>query len=224
MQKEQLDAKFVRMNNNKDISVSIVEDDQRIRAMLVALFMQEKGFQLKSAHGSAEDALSYSFDHEPQVFIMDINLPGMDGVACVSKLRSQCTTSQFLMYTINDDDMRVFDALKSGANGYILKSSTPEQIIEALRELTQGGAPMSAPVARRVVNQFRAVPDQVIALEGLSDREQETLTLLAQGLLYKEIADQMGITTGTVKQHIHRIYTKLHVQNRTEAVNRYYGR
>ena len=207
-----------------EIEVSIVEDDTRIRAMLKELFSNEPGFRLLAAHSSAEEALQHTYIDYPQVFIMDINLPGIDGIACVSKMRLKCPNSQFLMYTVNDDDMRVFEALKAGANGYILKGSSPQQIIDAVLELSQGGAPMSAHVARRVVGQFRKAPEGSSDIEGLSEREQQVLTLLAQGLLYKEIAEQMDITTGTVKQHIHRIYSKLHVQNRTEAVNRYFKR
>lgn len=161
----------------------------------------------------------------PDVVIMDINLPGASGIDCVRQLSERSNSTQFLMYTVHDDDHRVFEALKAGANGYILKSSTPDQILEAVRELAQGGSPMSAHVARRVVQQFRPVQDRSnVAESELSGREHAVLELLAQGLLYKEIAERLGIAVGTVKQHIHRIYEKLHVQNRTEAVNRYYGR
>jgi DNA-binding NarL/FixJ family response regulator len=118
----------------------------------------------------------------------------------------------------------VFEALKAGANGYLLKSSTPDQIIEAVRELMQGGAPMSTAVARRVINHFRPAPERPDPTSPLSEREYAVLQLLAEGLLYKEIADRLGLTVGTVKQHIHRMYGKLHVQNRVEAVNRYFGR
>jgi RNA polymerase sigma factor (sigma-70 family) len=207
-----------------DIDLSIVEDDARIRAVLKELFSTEPGFRLIEAHSSAESALQYNYIDSPKVFVMDINLPGMDGIECVSRMKMKCPGSQFLMYTVNDDDSRVFEALKAGANGYILKSSSPQQIIDAVIELSQGGAPMSAHVARRVVSQFRKTPEGSSAIDGLSEREQHVLTFLAQGLLYKEIAEKMDITTGTVKQHIHRIYSKLHVQNRTEAVNRYFGR
>ncbi|MBI1267696.1 MAG: response regulator [Cryomorphaceae bacterium] len=206
------------------ISVSIVEDDNRIRAMLTDLFESEKGFLIDQVHSSGEGAIEFPYVDFPDVFIMDINLPGIDGITCVAQLRERARASQFLMYTVNDDDQRVFEALKNGANGYILKSSTPEQIIDAVKELTLGGAPMSAHVARRVVSQFRSAPTENANIDGLSDREQEVLTLLSQGLLYKEIADRMGIAVGTIKQHIHRIYSKMHVQNRTEAVNKYFGR
>ena len=207
------------------IRVSIVEDDNTIRETLHSLFIFEEGIESFSVHSNAEDALTRLHGPFPDVIIMDINLPGQSGIDCVRQLSERCTGTQFLMYTVHDDDHRVFEALKAGANGYILKSSTPDQILEAVRELAEGGSPMSAHVARRVVQQFRPVQDRSTISDGmLSDREHGVLELLAQGLLYKEIAVRLGITTGTVKQHIHRIYEKLHVQNRTEAVNRYYGR
>jgi DNA-binding NarL/FixJ family response regulator len=159
------------------------------------------------------------------IVLMDISMPGMSGIDCVRQLRPVVPDTQFLMYTVYDDDHRVFDALKAGANGYILKSSTPEQIVEAVFELHRGGAPMSTAVARRVVDYFRPVQESsAISEDALSEREYEVLKLLSEGLLYKEIAIRLDLTVGTVKQHIHRMYGKLHVQNRVEAVNRYFGR
>jgi DNA-binding NarL/FixJ family response regulator len=213
------------MNDRAPVKVSIVEDDTTIRETLHSLFIFEPGMEPFSIHSNAEDALLRLHGAFPDVVIMDINLPGQSGIDCVRQLSERCTGTQFLMYTVHDDDHRVFEALKAGANGYILKSSSPDQILEAVRELVQGGSPMSAHVARRVVQQFRPGKGASSIPDGqLSERESGVLQLLAQGLLYKEIAERTGITTGTVKQHIHRIYEKLHVQNRTEAVNRYYGR
>jgi DNA-binding NarL/FixJ family response regulator len=213
------------MKRSPVLKVSIVEDDSVIRETLRSLFIFEEGMEPFSVHSTAEDALARLHGDKPDVVIMDINLPGQSGIDCVRQLSERTTSTQFLMYTVHDDDHRVFEALKAGANGYILKSSTPDQILEAVRELAEGGSPMSAHVARRVVQQFRPVQDRVLMEDSdLSQREHDVLALLAQGLLYKEIAERLGIATGTVKQHIHRIYEKLHVQNRTEAVNRYYGR
>jgi len=207
------------------LRVSIVEDDNTIRETLHSLFIFEEDMECFSVHSNAEDALMRLHGTCPDVIIMDINLPGQSGIDCVRQLSDRCTKAQYLMYTVHDDDHRVFEALKAGANGYILKSSTPDQILEAVRELAEGGSPMSAHVARRVVQHFRPVQERsTLGDAALSEREHGVLELLAQGLLYKEISDRMGITTGTVKQHIHRIYGKLHVQNRTEAVNRYFGR
>lgn len=207
------------------LTVSIVEDDSVIRETLHSLFIFEPDMEPFSIHSNAEDALALLHVNLPDVIIMDINLPGQSGIDCVRQLSERASKTQFLMYTVHDDDHRVFEALKAGANGYILKSSTPDQILEAVRDLSQGGSPMSAHVARRVVQQFRPLQDRsAVREQDLSVREHEVLSHLAQGLLYKEIASDLGITVGTVKQHIHRIYEKLHVQNRTEAVNRYFGR
>jgi DNA-binding NarL/FixJ family response regulator len=211
--------------NRPPLRVSIVEDDNVIRETLHSLFIFEEGIDCFSVHSNAEDAMVRLGDVCPDVIIMDINLPGASGIDCVRQLSQRCTGTQYLMYTVHDDDHRVFEALKAGANGYILKSSTPDQILEAVRELAEGGSPMSAHVARRVVQHFRPVQDRSNLSDGdLSEREHGVLELLAQGLLYKEIAERLGISVGTVKQHIHRIYDKLHVQNRTEAVNRFFGR
>jgi DNA-binding NarL/FixJ family response regulator len=211
--------------NKPPIRVSIVEDDSTIRETLTALFRFEEGLELFTVHSTAEDALTRIHDSCPEVMVMDINLPGASGIDCVRQMSQRCSRTQFLMYTVHDDDHRVFEALKAGANGYILKSATPDEIIAAVRELYAGGSPMSAHVARRVVAQLRPVAGaNILANVDLSDREQQVLALLAEGLLYKEIGDRLGITVGTIKQHIHRIYEKMHVQNRTEAVNRYFGR
>ena len=207
------------------IRVSIVEDDTTIRETLRSLFIFEEGMEPFTVHSTAEDALLRLGETCPDVIIMDINLPGASGIDCVRQMSQRCTSTQYLMYTVHDDDHRVFEALKAGANGYILKSSTPDEILAAVRELHIGGSPMSAHVARRVVSHLRpAGTANKMAENGLSEREQQVLALLAEGLLYKEIGDRLGITTGTIKQHIHRMYDKLHVQNRTEAVNRYFGR
>ncbi len=207
------------------IRVSIVEDDTTIRETLRSLFIFEDGMEPFTVHSTAEDALLRLGETCPDVIIMDINLPGASGIDCVRQMSQRCTATQYLMYTVHDDDHRVFEALKAGANGYILKSSTPDEILAAVRELHIGGSPMSAHVARRVVAHLRPTGTaNTIAGSGLSEREQQVLALLAEGLLYKEIGDRLGITVGTIKQHIHRMYDKLHVQNRTEAVNRYFGR
>ena len=213
------------MMETAPIKVSIVEDDTAIRETLRSLFIFEEGMEAFTVHSTAEDALLRLRENCPDVVIMDINLPGASGIDCVRQMSQYCQRSQFLMYTVHDDDHRVFEALKAGANGYILKSSTPDEILAAVRELNDGGSPMSAHVARRVVTQLRpAKQERDNGNELLSTRENEVLALLAEGLLYKEIGERLGISTGTIKQHIHRIYDKMHVQNRTEAVNRYFGR
>lgn len=206
------------------LRVSIVEDDATIRRTLTALFQFEEGIELFTVHSTAEDALLRINEVCPDVMVMDIDLPGASGIDCVRQMSQRCGSTQFLMYTVHDDDHRVFEALKAGANGYILKSATPDEIISAVHELHAGGSPMSAHVARRVVQQLRPRGGQEDVSAELSQRERQVLELLAEGLLYKEIGERLGIAVGTIKQHIHRIYDKMHVQNRTEAVNRYFGR
>ncbi|MCB0795388.1 MAG: response regulator transcription factor [Flavobacteriales bacterium] len=203
--------------------LAIVEDESGIRGMLCELFSGEDDLEVVAAAGSVEQALDPLRSMRPQVVIMDINLPGMSGIDGVSVLRAMLPEAQFLMYTMHDEDDSVFEALKVGANGYLLKSASPAELLRAVREVLQGGAPMSAYVARRVVSHFQR-SGVAQELPELSSRENEVLMLLADGLLYKEIGSRLGIAVGTVKQHIHRIYEKLHVQNRTEAVNRYFGR
>ena len=213
------------MGTRTSITISIVEDNKIIRETLRSLFTFEEDVTLFTEHSTAEDALLRLEVTFPDVVIMDINLPGASGIDCVRQLSQRSSSTQFLMYTVHDDDHRVFEALKAGANGYILKSSTPDEILAALRELHAGGSPMSAHVARRVVAHLRPLKESNATSDhGLSEREQQVLALLSEGLLYKEIGDRLGIPIGTIKQHIHRIYDKLHVQNRTEAVNRYFGR
>lgn len=210
----------------KSITILIVEDDERIREMLRAVFIVTPGLRVIDAMDSVEEALALPTDATADVVLMDVNLPGMDGIQGVRELSQTWENSQFLMYTVNDTDDKVFEALKAGANGYLLKNSSPDQIVQAIREVHVGGSPMSMSVARRVVRHFRpnsAVQRGALGVS-LSDREFHVLELLAQGLLYKEIAARMDITEGTVKQHIHRIYGKMHVSNRTEAVNRFFGR
>ncbi|HRD53035.1 MAG TPA: response regulator transcription factor [Flavobacteriales bacterium] len=207
------------------LTLRIVEDDARIREMLVSVFVATPGMKLLGAHDSVEDAEAVQNDASPTVMLMDVNLPGADGIEGVRRLSARWPNTQFLMYTVNDTDDKVFEALKAGANGYLLKNSAPDQIVRGVREVAQGGSPMSMSVARRVVRHFRPSPAASHPLsQDLSEREFAVLEQLAQGLLYKEIAERLTITEGAVKQHIHRIYGKLHVNNRTEAVNRYFTR
>ena len=205
--------------------IGIVEDDSRIREALLAILSSETDMALEGSFANAEAALAAWTQTCPDAVIMDINLPGASGIECVQELSHRWPSAQFLMYTMHDDDQRVFDALKAGANGYLLKSAKPSEIIEALRDLLHGGSPMSAPIARRVVANLRpGKTANSIADAKLTDREHQVLELLAEGLLYKEISERLGITEGSIKQHIHRMYEKLHVQNRTEAVNRFFRR
>lgn len=211
--------------NKETLRVGIVEDDAGLRQMLERVFARQEDMVLAFAHGAAEDAIADERAERPHVAVMDVNLPGMSGTDAVRELATRWPRTQFLMYTVNEDDKRVFDALRNGASGYVLKSSSPQQLLEAVRELHAGGAPMSPAIARRIVDHFRpAASGPGVQDAGLGPREHGILVLLADGLFYKEIADRMGISIGTVKSHAHAIYRKLHVHNRTEAVNRFFGR
>jgi DNA-binding NarL/FixJ family response regulator len=204
-----------------NIRVSIVEDISDIREALCALIEQTAGFSLISSYVGGEEAVTALIRLQPDIVIMDINLPGMTGIECVRQVRNTVPHIQFMMFTVYDNDEQIFSALAAGATGYLLKKAPAHKIIEALRELYDGGSPMSASIARRVIGTFQARPPAHSTPDlGLTPREQEILDLLAKGLLYKEISDQLGTTTGTVKQQIHKIYEKLQVQNRTEAINK----
>ena len=210
------------------IKVSIVEDQEDIREGMRFLINQTSEFSCLSVYRDAEDAVTGLSMQQPDLVIMDINLPGMTGIECIRRLKPKFPAMQFIMFTVFEDSEQVFEALTSGASGYLLKKTPPERIISALKELHEGGAPMSTGIARKVIGilQERTIPQQKNPVNDfrLSPREYEILDLLAKGLFYKEIASQLLITTGTVRQHIHKIYEKLHVQNRTEALNKLQGR
>lgn len=205
------------------ITLCIVEDIDEIRRSLEHIIRQSPDCLLLETFSNAEDALVRLPELQPDIVIMDINLPGMTGIDCLRQTRSKCPKTQFMMFTIYEDSEQVFEALEAGASGYLLKNTKPEKIIAAVKELQDGGAPMTAGIARRVVHSFQR--QTMIANEQakLSARENDVLTLLAKGLLYKEIAQKLGIGFGTVRQHIHNIYEKLHVQNKTEAINKAFG-
>jgi RNA polymerase sigma factor (sigma-70 family) len=203
------------------ITLSIVEDLDEVREGLSQYLSSSDEFLMLETFQNAEDAAARLPEIQPDIVIMDINLPGMNGIECIREVKRKCKTIQFIMFTVYETDEKVFEALKAGASGYLLKKSNFSVIATALKELHAGGSPMSAHIARKVVNIFH---QQKNAIDVLSARENEILQLLAEGLLYKEIADQLKITIGTVSQHIHNIYDKLHVQNRTEAINKFLGR
>ena len=211
---------------NAPIRICVVEDTPEVQRNLRAILASADDVVLLAMHGSAEEAERAAPSITADIYIVDINLPGASGIEFIGRVREQLPDTQFMVFTVHDDDARVFEALKAGANGYLLKGSSPQELLDALRELKNGGAPMSASVARRLVEHLR--PDKkTIRPEGLvelSTRENEVLDLLAKGLLYKEIAETLFISLSTVKQHIHNIYGKLHVQTRTEAVVRWMGR
>jgi DNA-binding NarL/FixJ family response regulator len=181
-------------------------------------------FTILDTFKTAEEALHDLPRLNPDIVIMDINLPGMNGIDCIRQVKKKVPRTQFMMFTVYENDEKVFEALKAGATGYLLKNTGMIQMTDSLKELYNGGSPMSSGIARKLVTVFREQQTNQQPVEALSQRENQVLQLLSKGLLYKEIADQLVISTGTVRQHIHRIYEKLHVQNRTEAINKAFGK
>ena len=206
------------------ISLAIVEDLDEVREGLKQFISLNPEFKVLDTYKSAEEGIYEIPLVKPDIVIMDISLPGMSGIECIRVLKNKVPMTQFMMFTVYENDEKVFEALKAGASGYLLKNTGLIQMIEALKELHNGGSPMSANIARKLVKVFHEQEKNVASLESLSNRENEILQLLAKGLLYKEIADQVHISTSTVRQHIHKIYEKLHVQNRTEAINKAFGK
>jgi len=202
------------------IRVGIVEDIEDIRNAVAALLLWDEAFELVFTFSRAEEALETIPALQPDVVIMDINLPGISGIECIQQVKPQCPDTQFMIFTIYENDENIFTALEAGASGYLLKKSSMPQIAEALKELHAGGSPMSALIARKLVQRYQKPIKQNEDIGQLTNKEKEILILLSEGLLYKEIAEKLSITPGTVKQHIHRMYEKLHVSNKTEAINK----
>lgn len=208
-----------------NISVCIVEDNNDIRQALEQIIMMADGYQFSGSFISAESAIIGIPKIKPNVVLMDINLGGMSGIDCVRELKPRFPDILFMMCTVYEEDEKIFEALAAGANGYILKKTAPAKLLEAIRELAEGGAPMSSQIARKVVAAFQEKNTlSTGVLDTLSNREHEILELLAKGLLYKEISTKLGIAQETVRKHVYHIYEKLHVNNRVEAVNKYFGR
>jgi DNA-binding NarL/FixJ family response regulator len=205
------------------IAVSIVEDNRGTRESLKELLGRAPGLRCVGAHANGEQALKNIPAEAPDVVLMDINLPGMSGIECVAKLKAQMPKTQVLMLTTYEESDLIFDSLRGGASGYLLKNMPPAELIQAVEQVHAGGSPMSMHIARKVVNHFRQIKQPSSEVEKLTKREQEILALLAQGFLYKEIADQLGISLSTVRAHLHTVYEKLHVQSRTQAVVKYLG-
>ena len=204
------------------ISVSIVEDDAPVRASLARLIDSSPGCRCVSRHGSAEKALQEIPGVKPDVVLMDINLPGINGVECVRRLKPQLPATQIIMLTVYQNPENIFDALTAGATGYLLKQTAPDELLAAIQEVHAGGSPMSSHIARKIVLSFQRAPSSPAA-QSLTPREVEVLDLLAKGFLYKEIAGKTNTTYATVHTHIRHIYEKLHVRSRTEAVARHFG-
>jgi len=204
--------------------VSIVEDNEQLRGTLAKLIAREEGFECASDYADAEAALEGLPKDRPDVVLMDINLPGMNGVECVRRLKQVLPETQVVMLTAYEDTENIFNALAAGASGYLLKRAPRAELLEAIREVSRGGSPMTPHIARKVVQSFQKPAASASPVENLSEREQEVLDCLSQGFLYKEIAEKLGISYETVHTYIRRIYEKLQVRTRTEAVAKFLRR
>jgi DNA-binding NarL/FixJ family response regulator len=207
------------------ITVSIVDDESQLRQSIVTFINGSSGFRCLSAYGSAEAALQGLATDRPDVVLMDIHMAGMNGIECVARLKEMRPELQIVMLTVYEDTEQIFRALAAGASGYLLKRLNPDKLLAAIREVHDGGSPMSHSIARKVVASFQKagrIDQESPAL--LSPREQMVLDCLAKGLPYKQIADQLSISVTTIRSYLRRIYEKLHVQSRSEAVARYLRR
>ena len=199
-------------------TVMVVEDNRELREQLTAILDTAPDIRCLGAYNSAEQALPQVLEKKPDVVLMDIKLPGMSGIECVTEIKKSDPAMQIIMVTIYEDSERIFRALKAGANGYLVKSSPPDQLLEAIRDVSKGGAPMSSHIARKVVQHFHLLGPSPRETENLSPRELQVLDLLAMGFIYKEIASKLDIATETVRTYVKNICQKMHVRSRLEAV------
>lgn len=204
-----------------NLSIAIIEDEKQIREGIFALINDSEGFSCEHAFDNAEEAIKKIPSIKPDVVLVDIHLPGKSGIECIAELKPICKGTQFIIFTSFEDTESVFNSLKVGATGYLTKTTEPSKILDALLEVSRGGSPMSSQIARKIVNSFH-VHDKNEELEKLTTREKEILDLLSKGYRYKEIANEIFLSTETVRTHIRNIYTKLQVNSRTEAINRVY--
>lgn len=206
------------------IKICIVEDNADLRESVAQVLNQAPGLRCMSTYASAEAAVRDLPKHKPDVALVDINLPGMNGIECVAKLKIQLPQLQVLMLTRYEQSDMIFDSIRAGASGYLLKHTSAAELIQAVEQVHSGGAPMTMQIARKVINHFQQIQKPASDVEKLSPREQEVLDLLAKGYLYKEIASHLGISINTLRNHLRTIYDKLHVHSRTEATVKYLGR
>jgi DNA-binding NarL/FixJ family response regulator len=200
------------------ISVSIVEDDTKVRESLARLINGSAGYRCASEHASGESALAEIPRVKPNVILMDINLTGISGVECARQLKPLLSATQIIMLTVYQNTEHIFDALAAGATGYMLKQTKPEKLLMAIKDVYEGGSPMSSHIARKIVQSFQQQTPQTEQTPNLSPREAQVIELLAKGYLYKEVADAIGVSYATIHTHIRHIYEKLQVRSRTEAV------
>ena len=208
----------MKQKSDVNITVAIVEDDVPAREILAGWIRDTEGFKCAGEYDDAETALARLPLEKPSVVLFDINLPGMNGIECVRRLKPRLPDTQFVMVTVYEDANHIFDALSAGASGYMLKQTRSNELIDALKDVHAGGSPMSSQIARKVVQSFRRTEHVADGTNDLSPREREVIELLARGYLYKEIAEKLAISVPTVNTYIRRIYEKLHVRSRAQAV------
>jgi DNA-binding NarL/FixJ family response regulator len=202
-------------------TIGIVEDDAILRSSLAKLVEGARGFRCLAACASGEEALQNLPRLNPDVVLMDLNLPQMSGIECIRRLKEMLPATPVIVLTVYEDSEHIFRALKAGASGYLLKRSDPEEVLDAIRDARDGGAPMSSQIARRVVHSFHQPPPTGLNTAALTERETEILSFLSQGFANKEIADKMNISVPTVRTHLRHIYDKLHIRSRGEAIVKY---
>jgi DNA-binding NarL/FixJ family response regulator len=206
------------------ISISIVEDNPALRDTLARMFNEAPGMKCVSAHATGEEAVSKMAQHSPDVALVDIHLPGMNGIECVARLKTQLPALQVLMLTRYEQNELIFNSIRAGASGYLLKNTPRAELIQAVAQAHAGGAPMTMQIARKVIDHFRQIQQPAAEVHKLTPREQEVLALLAKGYLYKQIGDELGISINTLRNRLRAIYEKLHVHSRTEATVKFLGR
>jgi DNA-binding NarL/FixJ family response regulator len=204
-------------------TIAIVEDNKTIRESLMEFVQTDPELSCICTCGTAEEALKVLPKQQPEIVLMDIQLPNMSGIECTAHLKQLLPAVQIIMVTVYEDTDRIFKALRAGACGYLLKRCTPEELVAAIREVRQGGAPMAREIARKVISSFQEPLTTAAEVEDLSPREREILELLAEGFPNKEIAGRMGVTDGTVRWHLRHVYHKLHVRSRTEAALKFHS-
>lgn len=203
------------------ITISIVDDEKELCQSIATFVNGAPGFRCASMYHSGEAALEHLPGDRPDVVLMDIHMTGMSGIECVKRLKARMPQMQIMMLTVYEDTDQIFQALSAGASGYMLKRSTPRKLLEAISDVHEGGSPMSSPIARKVVASFQRSKPKDGQQTHFTSREQSVLDCLAHGLTYKQTADQLGISIPTIRSYLRRIYEKLHVQSRTEAVAKY---
>jgi DNA-binding NarL/FixJ family response regulator len=210
------------MSTKKNISVSIVDDDCELTEKIADYLDKTSAYRCISSYPSAEEALAHIVQDRPDVVLMDINLGGMSGIECVRQLQPQLPSTPIVMLTVFEDTDKILKAIAAGASGYLLKRMPPAKLLDAIAEVLSGGSPMSAPIARKVIQMLKTMPVPDDKNVELSDRERQVMEAIAAGQLYKQISDQLGVSIHTVRSYIRRIYEKLHVRTRTEAVAKYF--